>query len=105
MKHNTAGAAALSESPALACATAGWRRSESPTQHSTHLVGNHGGGAVGHSQLAGHTQLLKGGGLHLHAQVLGHKLGARHNGNVLQQRLAPLAKAGGLQVPTGGQQK
>jgi hypothetical protein len=34
--------------------------------------------------------------MHLHAQVLGHKLGARHNGNVLQQGLASLAKGGAL---------
>lgn len=33
---------------------------------------------------------------HLHAKVLGHKLGPSDNGNVLQQRLAALTKAGCL---------
>lgn len=67
-----------------------------------YLVGNKGGGGVGNSQLARHTQLLQRGGLHLHAQVLGHKLSARHNGNVLQQRLTPLTKAGGLRDGRAG---
>ena len=46
--------------------------------------------------LASRSQLLCSGSVQSHGQVLRQKLGACHDGNVLQQGLSSLAKAGSL---------